>query len=286
MYHSKHENCNTNNNQEENEIFTMMMNPTLVVSSMNSIMTSTSTTPSPFLQIPIPIWVSSSSSSSSTEVIGEVEEEEIVSIQQNEIKEGVKSKLIAPNVQQGQFPNECMCTALRSPNVSNKLNHPNELVPLLPKPTTTSLLHMLETKKNLELVPTVTTTTTTTLPSHRIPTSQVTPQDVLCGRGGVTNSHPGNIAFRRLVQQFRGEYVMAPKHQKMILAKQMVDMIRTEWSGRFLKKVDKDYYQDIGDDQACSKVAQTLREGFAQRMREELRRKATEGPSQSTTASR
>jgi len=90
-----------------------------------------------------------------------------------------------------------------------------------------------------------------------------TQNDVLCGRGGATNSHPGNRAFRKLVTDFKDKYLKAKKSAKPRVAAEVVDIIRhLDPSGRFLKK-DKssDMWVEIGFEKAHEKTSQALREG-------------------------
>jgi hypothetical protein len=101
-------------------------------------------------------------------------------------------------------------------------------------------------------------------------TSSITLNDVLCGRGGLTNHHAGNIFFRRLVRMHQEAYVQATKRDKASVAKKIVDHIRNlNPSGRFLKKDSNGDWVDIGDRKAREKTSQALREG-APELREEL----------------
>lgn len=100
---------------------------------------------------------------------------------------------------------------------------------------------------------------------------EVTSTDVLCGRGGVTNSHKGNIYFRNLANQLRWDYATVKKSRKAHVAKVIVRKIR-ERHGRFLKK-DGDSWYEIGDELALTKAAQTLREGLAKMYRDGLKSK-------------
>ena len=60
--------------------------------------------------------------------------------------------------------------------------------------------------------------------------------DVLCGRGGLTNHHPGNIFFRRLVRIKQEAYLLASKRDKAGVAREIVELVRTLVPpGRFLK---------------------------------------------------
>ena len=97
--------------------------------------------------------------------------------------------------------------------------------------------------------------------------------DILCGRGGGTNAHPGNIKFRKLVAAHKLRYLAASKSDKPGVAR---DVVR-EWRsmdppGRFLAKVDPSksgddnnnnnvtYWADVGDKKAREKASQCLRE--------------------------
>ena len=98
------------------------------------------------------------------------------------------------------------------------------------------------------------------------------PHDILCGRGGGTNAHPGNIKFRKLVAAHKLRYLAASKSDKPGVAREVVK----EWRslnppGRFLAKMDdgcdKDdsrdiptLWYDVGDKKAREKASQCLRE--------------------------
>lgn len=87
--------------------------------------------------------------------------------------------------------------------------------------------------------------------------------DVLCGRGGLTNQHPGNEWFRRLVRSNRALYRSCPKHTKLLVAKAIVQAVQQqEPSGRFLEVADKDAgtWRQINYKRAVDKTSQALRE--------------------------
>lgn len=95
---------------------------------------------------------------------------------------------------------------------------------------------------------------------------------MLSGRGGATNSHSGNRAFRSLVKKHQGEYLKAKKRDKPAVASIIVQKVRDK-GGRFLKRIDTTpdghvLWIDIGDDRAKEKTCQALREGAP-----EIRRK-------------
>ena len=98
------------------------------------------------------------------------------------------------------------------------------------------------------------------------------PNDVMTGRGGGPNSHPGNIKFRRIVEDLKPTYkATTSKAEKTTIATNIV----TEWRaldppGRFLKKNEETcLWDDIGDKDAHKKTSQALREGVLQRVVEE-----------------
>lgn len=107
-----------------------------------------------------------------------------------------------------------------------------------------------------------------TLPEEKLTcmTVEITENDVLCGRGGVTNHHKGNIAFRTLVSANQPKYVKTPRLHRSDIAKSIVAEIR-EKNGRFLKKIGQNIWEDIGDTKATAKASQALREGLAGNVR-------------------
>ena len=88
--------------------------------------------------------------------------------------------------------------------------------------------------------------------------------DVLSGRGGLTNHHPGNILFRNLVKAKQADYIRASRHEKAYIARDIVAIMKKlDPPGRFLKKDPKDpnKWVEIDDKQARQKASQALREG-------------------------
>lgn len=85
--------------------------------------------------------------------------------------------------------------------------------------------------------------------------------DVLCGRGGSINSHPGNERFRLLVEKRKRVYLTARfKREKRLIASSIVQEIR-DANGRFLTRDPKTLlWHDIGDEKARDKTSQALRE--------------------------
>ncbi len=99
--------------------------------------------------------------------------------------------------------------------------------------------------------------------------SNLNDNDVLSGRGGRINSHPGNIQFRNLVNQHKMTYLskQTKKLDKVKIANEIVQTIRNmDPPGRFLKqeKGNADEWIEIGDDRARKKAGQAMREKAAE----------------------
>ena len=79
--------------------------------------------------------------------------------------------------------------------------------------------------------------------------------DVLCGRGGKINNHPGNVTFRTIVEHTKHEYLdpRTRKLEKAHVAARLVAQIRnTTPPGRFLNDdpLNPGQYVEIGDQKA------------------------------------
>lgn len=92
--------------------------------------------------------------------------------------------------------------------------------------------------------------------------SDINGNDVLCGRGGGTNTQVGNRRFRSLVQEFQPTYLLCRRKEKPLIARTIVLIIRNR-GGRFLKKIEEDgTFLEVGDEKAEAKTSQALREGL------------------------
>jgi len=90
--------------------------------------------------------------------------------------------------------------------------------------------------------------------------------DILCGRGGSSNRHLGNIHFRELVAANKQIYVGLTKKQKMQVARKIVDAIHNT-GGRYLAKdLDTSMFYDIGLPRSLEKTSQALREKHSNEM--------------------
>ena len=98
------------------------------------------------------------------------------------------------------------------------------------------------------------------IPAATEGTSTFTDNDVLSGRGGGTNVHPGNRIFRDAINMHRRAYLKARKNDKPAISRAIVRSIRDS-AGRFLRKDEKSgLWFEIGDDAAREKTSQALRQ--------------------------
>lgn len=88
------------------------------------------------------------------------------------------------------------------------------------------------------------------------------PMDVICGRGGKANTHPGNISFREEAKKLRNWYESSSKSEKFTISAMLVDLVR-ERGGRFLKRDDKQagVWLEADANDVRKKASQALREG-------------------------
>ena len=86
--------------------------------------------------------------------------------------------------------------------------------------------------------------------------------DVLYGRGGGTNHHPGNKRYRKMVEDKKLDYVNSKRLDKPLVALEIIKGWREQVPpGRFLKLDEKTgLWFDVGDKKAREKTSQALRE--------------------------
>ena len=84
--------------------------------------------------------------------------------------------------------------------------------------------------------------------------------DVLCGRGGLVNRHPGNLVFRKVVDYNKEFYHQLPKRKRIVVSKSIVETILNN-GGRFLilGSSGNEYIQ-LDRKHALQKTSQALRE--------------------------
>jgi len=100
--------------------------------------------------------------------------------------------------------------------------------------------------------------------------------DVLCGLGAGIYRHPGNVAFRRLVDEYKERYTHCQnKKNKTCISESIVEIIRKQ-NGRFLKRsTNRKFWMEIGDKKAIVKTSQRLREGQAEFLQQIMANKKT-----------
>mmetsp|Transcript_25361 Transcript_25361/g.47174 ORF Transcript_25361/g.47174 Transcript_25361/m.47174 type:complete len:683 (-) Transcript_25361:175-2223(-) len=98
------------------------------------------------------------------------------------------------------------------------------------------------------------------VPPSTEPITTYADYDVLSGRGGGTNVHPGNCRFRDLIHANRRRYLKAKKNDKPAISRSIVRSIR-DAGGRFLRKDESTgLWYEIGDAGAREKTSQALRQ--------------------------
>ena len=87
------------------------------------------------------------------------------------------------------------------------------------------------------------------------------PYDVICARGKAASSHPGNVRFRQIIQDFKPRYCKAPtKLEKSLLVSDVVEAVRgCSPDGGFVKKFGNQWCE-VGDSVAREKIGQCLRD--------------------------
>jgi hypothetical protein len=86
-----------------------------------------------------------------------------------------------------------------------------------------------------------------------------TDDDVLFGRGGYTNSHPGNIRFREKALELRPVYERSSKEEKFNISQILLDSIMSD-GARFLEKGQDGEWHQVKGNGARKKASQALRE--------------------------
>jgi len=86
-----------------------------------------------------------------------------------------------------------------------------------------------------------------------------TENDVLFGRGGFINSHPGNVSYRKKVLQFRPVYERSTKEGKFDISRELLEAVTSD-GARFLQRGEDGEWHQVTGNRARRKVSQALRE--------------------------
>ncbi|MGK3742707.1 MAG: hypothetical protein ACI90V_009563, partial [Bacillariaceae sp.] len=97
-----------------------------------------------------------------------------------------------------------------------------------------------------------------------ITTNKPIDADVLCGRGGKVNKHPGNIVYRKVVDYNKTYYQSVHKKHRILVSKSIVQAILNN-GGRFMGQKSsscggEDEWIPINFKRAVQKTSQALRE--------------------------
>lgn len=91
--------------------------------------------------------------------------------------------------------------------------------------------------------------------------------DVLFGRGGRINEHPGNKKFRAIVNTYKNHYNnQRSKREKRKIINEVIDRIKS-MGGNFLEKGPSGNYIEQKREKAFKKTSQALREGAPKKRR-------------------
>ena len=86
-----------------------------------------------------------------------------------------------------------------------------------------------------------------------------TENDVLFGRGGYINIHPGNVRFRTKAFELRTWYEASTKEEKYNISKMLIESVKGE-GHRFLEKTSDGLWHEVSGNGVRKKASQALRE--------------------------
>jgi hypothetical protein len=98
-----------------------------------------------------------------------------------------------------------------------------------------------------------------------------TEMDVLLGRGGYTEHHPGNKCYLKVKAAMQPRYFASEKTEKTRISQELVNRVHS-WGGRFLQH-DKETatWYEVANDTARGKASQAMREMYKPEAREAKR---------------
>lgn len=140
--------------------------------------------------------------------------------------------------------------------------------PSLPSPASDAKVSSKQTKRKPRKI----------IPINKEYVDEYTDSDILFGRGGRSNHHPGNKIYRDIVTEKQLYYRSCDKNEKTKVAQAIVDMIHENHRGRFLE-LDKAAcrWYIVPNIVARRKVGQALRENNTEEARAAKREKYGQG---------
>ena len=98
--------------------------------------------------------------------------------------------------------------------------------------------------------------------TEKMANNTIGPNDVLLGRGGLTNHNSGNIRFREIIASKQLLYLEAKKKEKKAIAEECIAVVHQN-GGRFLMKDESSgHWVEAPQKKAVLKASQALREGL------------------------
>jgi hypothetical protein len=98
-------------------------------------------------------------------------------------------------------------------------------------------------------------------------------EDVLFGRGGESNNHPGNLDYRKRIVVEQPKYQDLPNRKKRIFSQEIVDWVHQDCKGRFVKKDEYGWFL-VTLPAALEKVSQALRENHTEEGKRQKKEKS------------
>jgi len=105
--------------------------------------------------------------------------------------------------------------------------------------------------------------------------------DVLCGRGGLINKHPGNVVYRKIVDYNKPFYQSVHKKHRILVSQSIVQSI-LNFGGRFMIMEKGKDWTEIGFKRAVQKTSQALRERITEEEKKKEEEKKENGESKTS----
>ncbi|KAG7338948.1 hypothetical protein IV203_002677 [Nitzschia inconspicua] len=97
------------------------------------------------------------------------------------------------------------------------------------------------------------------IPRDAVRGSDLSPDDILLGRGVPMQRHPGNIRMHHLINSYRHQYRKASRSEKALMIQEVLQKLK-EGGVRFRKRADnEDLWVEVSDQVAYDKISHALR---------------------------